>query len=84
MSGGYGGNGIAITTLFWIEMICSSVNRFFLEFSLPVKGRELTIGIATRFVSGRPDLGCVATESGGRRQKNCKWSGRTTSWPYRV
>ena len=34
-------------------MICSSVNRFFMELSLPVKGRELTIQMATRFVSGQ-------------------------------
>jgi hypothetical protein len=35
-------------------MICSSVNRFFMELSLPVKGRELTSQMATRSVSGHP------------------------------
>src|SRR5690606_25192467 len=35
-----------------MPMICSSVNRFFMELSLPVKGRELTSQMATRSVSG--------------------------------
>ena len=30
-----------------IRMICSSVNRFFMELSLPSKGRELTMEMAT-------------------------------------
>src|SRR5690606_25170422 len=36
-----------------MPMICSSVNRFFMELSLPVKGRELTSQMATRSVSGQ-------------------------------
>ncbi len=33
----------------------SSVNRFFMELSLPVKGRELTSQLATRSVSGQQE-----------------------------
>src|SRR5690606_34970727 len=39
-----------------MPMICSSVNRFFMELSLPVKGRELTSQMATRSVSGHVDI----------------------------
>src|SRR5690606_3427478 len=40
-----------------MPMICSSVNRFFMELSLPVKGRELTSQMATRSVSGQSPYG---------------------------
>jgi hypothetical protein len=45
-----------------MPMICSSVNRFFMELSLPVKGRELTSQMATRSVSGHPDMGVLHLE----------------------
>jgi len=43
-----------------MPMICSSVNRFFMELSLPVKGRELTSQLATRSVSGQGHRGLAA------------------------
>src|SRR5690606_36453715 len=46
-----------------MPMICSSVNRFFMELSLPVKGRELTSQLATRSVSGHLHLSLLQTST---------------------
>ena len=50
-------------------MICSSVKRFFMELSLPSKGRELTMELATRIVSGQDYLCLVELVPDGSRVK---------------